>query len=126
LIPGSEEYTKVKQLTDLISSKVAEANLKLGTECSINVSDVTKRAIDLLCEKFVAIVLLKDGDTYININIVEKIDMSTYQLKNLEPFSSYYKENEYRFEEADGRVILDVDSLEPFENFEKKYIQQNF
>ena len=54
------------------------------------------------------------------VNDDEEIDMTTHELRMLEPFSDYYSESEYRFIEMEGRVVLDVDSMEPWENYTHK------
>ena len=52
--------------------------------------------------------------------------MTTQELKMVEPFSDYYSENEFRFLEQDGKIILDVDSTEPWEKYIHKIQEKLF
>lgn len=94
---------------------------KLGTSAdNPALKNALNELISVGLERSAAIIVLKVGDTYINVNDDEEIDMNSYQLTNLEPFSDYYSVGEYRFIEVNGRVVLDVNSMAPFNKYEEK------
>lgn len=124
LTPQDDDYKKVKEVEEVIDScanRIIEESDIDPNEVS-QFADIMKSALSVCFEKIATIVVMKNGESYINVNDDEEIDMKTHTLRNMEPFSDYYSENEYRFIELDGRVVLDVDSMEPFERYEKKVI----
>lgn len=122
LTPQDEDYKKVKEEEELIDSAIADAIEKSPQEPNVasRFADIMKLAISFCFEKTAPIIVLKDGENYINVNDDEEIDMKTHTLRNMEHFSDYYSEDEYRFIEMDGRVVLDVDSMEPWERYIEK------
>ena len=126
LTPEDEDYAKVKEVEQHIDSAISESMKKqnVNPDYASQFSDMLKEAISICFEKTAVIVVLKNDDTYINVNDDEEIDMSTHELRFLEPFSDYYSEGEYRFEELNGRVVLDVDSIEPIDRYEQKIKQK--
>lgn len=118
-----EDYAKIKEFDKFIDDLTQNAlnESQLDSASAEQMKDIMKEAVSCCFEKSAAIIVIKFGNIYVNINDDEEIDMSTHTLRNFEPFSDYYAENEYRFLEVDERVVLDVDSLEPFERYEKKF-----
>ncbi|NLC87265.1 MAG: hypothetical protein GX682_00550 [Clostridiaceae bacterium] len=114
LTPEDKDYQKVKAIKDWMNSNFAE-----GTQEAEFVK-LIKDSFSFSSERTAATILVKDGDSYINVTDNSNLDMETNELIILEPFSDYYSENEYRFIENEGKIILDVDSIEPFEIFSKK------
>ena len=62
------------------------------------------------------------GEEYQNVGAIDS-DFEKCKIKHLEPFKDYYKEDEYRFIMYEGKPVIDVESLEPMERFEAKYIK---
>lgn len=122
LNPQDEDYGKVKEIEDFVDSTIAKSVQKFNVDPARanQFAELMKGTISFCFEKTAPIIVLKNGDTYINVNDDEEIDMTTHELRMLEPFSDYYSENEYRFIEIEGRVVLDVDSMEPWENYTHK------
>ena len=122
LTPQDENYAEVKEVEGLIDSSISEATRECNVDSAIanQLLGIMKGVISLCFEKVTPIICLKDGDAYINVAKDEEIDMTTHKLIMVEPFSDYYSENEYRFVELEGIVVLDVDSLEPWERYVEK------
>ncbi|MDF2865214.1 MAG: hypothetical protein K0R72_23 [Clostridia bacterium] len=126
LKPQDEGYAEVKKLDELVDNLTRNAlnESNLDSTSAKQITDIMKDAISFAFEKSAAIIVMKFGDTYVNLNDDQEINVSTHTLRNLEPFSDYYAEDEYRFLELDGKVVLDVDSFEPFEEYEKKFFKK--
>lgn len=122
LTPQDDDYKKVKEeeayIDSIIASAIEESTIDQSKASQF--ADIIKSAISFCFEKTAPIIVLKDGESYINVNDDEEIDMKTHTLRSMEPFSDYYSESEYRFVEVDGRVVLDVDSMEPWERYVEK------
>lgn len=108
LTPQDEDYKILKKATRIRNALMTlSAGLLRGT-------------LSLHFEKTAPVIVLKYGDAYFNVGDDQEIDMTTHELRQIEPFSDYYSENEYRFIEMNGRVVMDVDSTAPWEKYINK------
>lgn len=108
LTPQDEDYKKIKKAT-----RIRDALMTLS-------AGLLKGTLSLQFEKTAPVIVLKYGDAYFNVGDDQEIDMTTHELRQIEPFSDYYSENEYRFIEMNGRVVMDVDSTAPWEKYINK------
>lgn len=108
LTPQDEDYKKIKKAT-----RIRDALMTLS-------AGLLRGTLSLQFEKTAPVIVLKYGDAYFNVGDDQEIDMTTHELRQIEPFSDYYSENEYRFIEMNGRVVMDVDSTAPWEKYINK------
>ena len=79
--------------------KLLEGNLEESAKTfQFNGKNISIRVLRLVEENFYYCVIVKDEDKYIRVNDgVEVINLQKFDIKNIEPFSDYYSENEYRW-----------------------------
>ena len=124
LTPLDRDYQTVRQLENLIDNRLEQSLLNYNANNELK--EAMKKAISFCVEEAAPAIIIKNGDTYINVEDNEEIDMTTQELKMVEPFSDYYSENEFRFLEQDGKIVLDVDSTEPWEKYIHKIQEKLF
>jgi hypothetical protein len=123
-VDESQEYLKQNpdeavELKEHAGTLAKETLNNLDSDAEKELATFIAPIMNLFAEPFQAAVVLKLGDKYIKVNgDIEQIDLNKWSISDIESFANFYKENEFRFLEAENGVSLDVDFTEPFEEYE--------
>lgn len=65
-------------------------------------------------------ILIKNGNSFFNLNDNTFVDLSTHRLENLEPFAKYYSASDYKFTtDQDNRILINLNYSEPYTEYKK-------
>lgn len=124
-LPGStEQITAIDFLRIAVDEALIENNEPLTDENRKRVEDEVKQAITPNLEEWYPVILVKQENGYIDLSQMQKLD-SSYTIVYQIPFSRYYKECDYSFEEDEDGPYLNID-MKPFELFTKEYEDRTF
>ncbi len=88
-------------------------------------SKLADQLITMQLEKRVCTAVVKIDNYYIDVGYEglagKKIPEEL--IENLEPISNYYKKEQLCLIKQNGKIVLDVDTLEPFEEYKRKYAE---
>lgn len=115
-IPEAEN--ELKQLAPEISELFG------GTEDDTkDLFEGLKGILPCFMERILCTAVLKHEDKYISFSPYGPVILEEKDLKYMKPLSEYYREGEYRFIEENGRIVIDLDSLEPYKRYENEVKQ---
>ena len=119
-LPDSpEQITAIDLLRMAVDEALIENNKPLTDENRKRIEDDVKQTITPNLEEWYPVILVKQDDGYIDLSQMQKLETS-YKIVCQIPFSRYYKECDYSFEEDEDGPYLDID-MEPFELFTKEF-----
>ncbi len=96
-----------------------ENNEPLTDENRKRIEDDVKQTITPNLEEWYPVILVKKDTAYIDLSQMKELE-SEYKIICQIPFSEYYKECDYSFEEDEDGPYLEID-MEPFNVFVKDY-----
>lgn len=115
--------SSAKELASRLAQSIMEHGLsqKRADEIEKIIKEQAE-GLEILVSRRIA-VALKVGEKYVDVTddgrLLDKVN-GTY-IEELEPFGSFYSKEEYSFEQGeDGKIYLEVTSMEPIERYEKE------
>lgn len=115
----SEPITAIDLLRIAVDETLIENNEQLTDENRKKIEDAVKHAITPHLEEWYPVILVKYEDGYLDLSQMQMLEVS-YEIVYQIPFSKYYKESDYSFEEDENGPYLNID-MKPFELFTKEY-----
>ena len=110
-----DPITAIELLRIAVDETLIETNEPLTDENRKRVEEDVKQTITPNLEEWHPVILVKQDDGYIDLSQMQKLETS-YQIVCQIPFSKYYKECDYSFEEDETGPYLNID-MEPFNIF---------
>ena len=109
-----DEYPEgitIKQLLKVyVEEALQEKNDEITDEMQAKVTEDVKSRIKPMLEEWYPLVLIKKGDNYINLSSMEETLDSKFKIKVIVPLRNYCREEDYCFEEEDGKVYFFIEN----------------
>lgn len=119
-LPGyPDKITAIDLLRMAVDEVLMENKEPLTDENRKRIEYDVKQTISPNLEEVYPVILVKQEDGYIDLSQMQKLQ-SEFKIVCLIPFSKYYKEDDYSFEEDEDGPYLNID-MEPFDRFTKEY-----
>lgn len=116
----SESMTTIDMLKIAVEQALQENGEMLTEENKKRVEEDVKSKILPHLEAEYNVILLKRGETYIDLSEMKELNMEEYLIKALVPLARYCKEEDYGFDEDESGVYFEV-RMELLEKFVEDY-----
>lgn len=118
------QITALDLLKMAVDEAIMENNEPLTEENRKKIEEEVKQTITPNLEEWYPVILVKHEDGYLDLSQMGNLE-NCYKIVCQVPFSQYYNESDYSFEEDEDGPYLNID-MEPFNAFVKDYEEGKF